>query len=572
MATCIPPSEIARSESHAELSLLSALDAQLSDEFTVLHSVAWISKPATSGPRDGESDFLVVHPRFGVLVIEVKGGRVALDYRGQKWISVDRNGIEHTIKNPFEQAKRGKFGILEKLRENPAWQRLRIRRFNIGHAAFLPDVGDGQRLRGPDAPGEIIGDRNDMERLRDWVQQALYYWSQGEDGQFDELGQRGVDAIVATFARRATTRPLLSARIQDEERERIALTVRQAHILDMLQRQRRAMIAGGAGTGKTLIALDKALRTAGEGMRTLLVCFNRPLADHLREQCTSVPNLDVASFHQVCSAWIARAKRDIGRDLLAEARRDYPRANEFDHLMPLALANAIDLLGPDYDAVVVDEAQDFGDDFWLPTEMLLKDLENGLLYVFLDENQDIYRRSAGIPIPGEPMVLDQNCRNTGAVHRMAYRHYRGTAVTASPIEGVEVTALFANGTDSQAKSIGALLTRLIVDERLSAHDIGVLICDGVMKELHERALQALPLPKPVKFGRLEDYGPNVVTVDTVARFKGLEREVVILWGLDNADLERDRETLYVGMSRAKSALYICGSRDACSLMIGRDQD
>jgi hypothetical protein len=570
MATCFPPSAVARSESGAELRLLAALEAQLPEDFTVLHSVAWISKPGPSGPRDGESDLLIVHPRLGLLVIEVKGGRVTLDYREQKWISIDRHGIEHAIKNPFDQAKRGKYGILEKLKESPAWQRLRVGRFNIGHAAFLPDIGDGDRLRGPDAPGEIIGDRNNMERLRDWVEQALHYWSQGNSGQIDELGQRGVEAIIATFARRATTRPLLSARIKDEERERIALTARQAHILDMLQRQRRAMIAGGAGTGKTLIALEKAVRAAGEGMRTLLLCYNRPLADHLRDQCANIADLKVASFHQVCSAWIERAKKETGRDLLAEARRDHPRGNEFDHLMPLALANAIDLLGPAYDAVVVDEAQDFDDDFWLPTEMLLKDLENGLLYVFLDENQDIYRRSASIPIAGEPMVLDQNCRNTGAVHRIAYRHYRGTAVTASPIEGVEVTALCATGAESQAKSIRSLLTRLLVDERIPAHDIGVLICDGAAKAEHERALQALPLPKPVKFGRLEDYGTNIVTVDTVARFKGLERDVVILWGFDSADLERDRETLYVGMSRTKAALYICGSREACSRLVNED--
>jgi hypothetical protein len=564
MATCIPPAERAHSESSAELRLLEALDAQLTADFTVLHSVAWISKPGASGPRDGESDLLVVHPRHGLLVIEVKGGRVSLDYRYQRWSSVDRNGNEHQIKNPFEQAKRGKYGILEKLRENPAWQRLGIRRFNIGHAAFLPDVGDAARLRGPDAPGEIIGDRGDIERLLDWTEQALRYWAQDEAGRLDELGQRGVEAIVATFARRATTRPLLSARIQDEERERTVLTERQVRILDILQRRRRVMVAGGAGTGKTLIAREKAIRAADDGMRTLLVCYNRPLADHLREQCEGQANLDVASFHQVCSAWIAQAKKETGRDLLEEARRDHPRASEFDHLMPLALANAVDLLGPAYDAIVVDEGQDFGDEFWLPTEMLLKDLENGLLYVFLDENQDIYRRSASIPVKGEPMVLDQNCRNTGAVHRAAYRHYRGAAMIASPIEGTAVAAVTANGLESQAKSVGALLTRLLVEEQIPAHDIGVLICDGASKAQCERALASLPLPKTVRLGRLEDYGPNIVTVDTVARFKGLEREVVILWAFDSADPVSDREMLYVGMSRAKAVLYLCGSREACA--------
>src|SRR5215204_6054771 len=110
----------------------------------------------------------------------------------------------------------------------------------------------------------------------------------------------------------------------------------------------------------------------------------------------------------VCQKWHDRAKAEVGRDVMAEVKRDYPRADRFDHLMPLALANAVDALGPAYDAIVVDEAQDFGDEFWMPIEMLLTSLEQGMLYVFLDENQDIYRRSASIPITGEPMVLDRN--------------------------------------------------------------------------------------------------------------------------------------------------------------------
>ena len=169
-----------------------------------------------------------------------------------------------------------------------------------------------------------------------------------------------------------------------------------------------------------------------------------------------------------------------------------------------------------------------------------------------------------IPIIGEPMVLEQNCRNTGAVHRVAYRHYRGAAMIASPIEGTAVAAVTANGLEPQAKSVGALLTRLLVEEQIPAHDIAVLICDGASKAKCEGALASLHLPKTVRLRRLEDYGPNVVTVDTVARFKGLEREVVILWAFDGADPERDRETLYVGMSRAKAALYLCGSKESCA--------
>jgi len=564
MARCIPSPEVATSDSKAELKLFEALGKQLDDDYTVLHSVAWISKPGGSGPRDGETDLLICHPRHGVLVVEVKGGRVSLDYGTRAWTSTDRDGMVHDIKNPFEQARTGKYGILEKIRENPAWQTLRIGRFNLGHAVFLPDVGDGARLCGPDAPAALIGDRGHMESLAGWVERVFAYWRDDERGQIAEIGSRGVNAIVRIFARAATTRPLLSARIQDEEVRRIELTRRQAMVLDMLRRQRRVMISGGAGTGKTLIAREKAVRLADEGLRTLLVCFNRGLADHLREQCEGIDGLDVATFHQICHRWASRARMELGRDVMAEAGCDHPGADKFELQMPLALAAAVDLLGPAYDAIVVDEGQDFGDAFWLPIEMLLTRPDEGMLYVFLDENQDIYHRSASIPVPGEPMILDRNCRNTSAIHDAAYRHYRGTAVAAPEIAGVEVGTIHAGGIERQARAIGALLTRLIVAERIAPHDIAVLICKGALRSAYETVLARVPIPSDSRLGWIEEYDPGVITVDTVARFKGLERPVIILWALDDCTPGRDRETLYVGMSRAKSVLYICATREACS--------
>lgn len=217
MAKCLPPPERAVSASNAELKLLQRLEQQLSDEYTVLHSVAWISKPNGTGPRDGEADLLICHPRDGILVVEVKGGRVTLDYQTNEWISKDGSGKVHPIKNPFQQARRAKYALLEKLNEYPPWQRLRVGRVNLGHAAFFPDVGDAQKLRGPDAPTEIIGDREDMDALSTWVQQALAFWQASEKGESHPIGTSGVDTITQLFARVASTRPLLAARIQDEE-------------------------------------------------------------------------------------------------------------------------------------------------------------------------------------------------------------------------------------------------------------------------------------------------------------------------------------------------------------------
>lgn len=566
MARCYPDPRDAVSESAAELDLFRLLGEQLGDEYCVLHSVAWISRPGGQGAREGETDLLIVHPIKGLLAVEVKGGRVSLDYARQEFVSIDRNDIAHKIKNPFDQARRGKFALLEKLKEYPAWKKLGIARFPIGYAVFVPGVGNGDQLRGPDAPREIIGDRRDLADLAAWVDGAFAYWA-GEGAGGQAIGANGADTVVRLFARAVSTRPLLSARIADEDEARLELTTRQAAILDMLRRQRRVMIAGGAGTGKTLIAREKAVRLASEGMRTLLLCYNRGLADHLREQCAGIDGLDVATFHQVCLKWIERMKAKSGRDTLAEARRDLPGRDEFDHHMPMALAFAIDALGPMYDAIVVDEAQDFGDEFWLPVEMLLTRPDEAMLYVFLDENQDIYRRSADIPVSGEPMVLDRNCRNTDTIHAAAYLHYRGSAVEPPEIAGMPVERLFAPDMERQAKSIGALVTKLVASEDVAPHDIAILLCDARDRPARERALAKLPLPGAVRLGRVEDYGRGGLTVETVARFKGLERSVIILWAFDGCDAAADRETLYVGMSRAKSVLYLCGAREACDRVL-----
>src|SRR3546814_6824924 len=98
------------------------------------------------------------------------------------------------------------------------------------------------------------------------------------------------------------------------------------------------------------------------------MCYNRGLADHLREQSKGIDNLDVASFHQLCRRWIDKARSELGRDLVAEARRAFPAGTEYHHHQPIAFANAIDLFGIQYDAVIVDEAQDFGDEYWMPVE------------------------------------------------------------------------------------------------------------------------------------------------------------------------------------------------------------
>lgn len=538
--------------------------AALKGDYHVFHSVGWISR-AEGGARDGEVDFLICRPDHGFLVVEVKGGGIRADYRTGKWSSIDRCGREHDIKDPFRQSMKGKFNVLSKLKEHRDWGRLGLRKISAGHAAFFPDVDDGRALQGPNAPVEIIGDRSDLSNLDDWLEKAFSYWSTSDaNQQVSPLGASGVQLMQRVFARVVEARPLLSSQIVLEENERLRLTNRQIQTLDLLSRQRRVAISGGAGTGKTVLAVEKAKRLADEGFKTLLTCYNVPLAAHLEEVCKSHSNLEVFSFHKLCKRIVDRADRESGRDLIAEAKASFPGFSLWDHYFPIAMAYALDVVDERYEAIVVDEGQDFGEEYWLPIEMLLRDGNTSPLYIFYDENQDVYTRASTFPADASPITLSFNCRNTRAIHNAAYHYYSGSSIDPPELDGDEIEILAASDMRSQAKKILDFVSRLITVERIPSASIVVLIADRIRRKEYENALQRLSLPSGLCWKDVASIGKPGVTLETVARFKGLESEILVLWGLDDLPSGEKRETLYVGLSRAKSILVCCGRAKTCS--------
>ena len=540
---------------------------RINGDYHIFHSVGWISK-TESGALDGEADFLVCHPDWGFLVLEIKGGRIRGDYKSGKWLSIDRNGRQFEIKDPFKQSMKGKFNILSKIKEHRDWELLARKRFSLGHAAFFPDVDDGRALKGPNAPIEIIGDRSDLSDLDKWLERAFRYWYNGEtNSQANPLGVNGVRLIQKIFARSVQTRPLLSAQIELEETERLTLTRQQIQTLDLLSRQRRVSISGGAGTGKTVLALEKAKRLADEGFKTLLTCYNVPLSRHLEEVCKDYTNLEVYGFHKLCKSIIDQADLYSGRDLIAEAKVSFPGLELWDQYFPISLAYALDVVEIRYDAIVVDEGQDFGEEYWLPIEMLLMDSNTSPLYIFHDENQDLYTRANTFPTDASPITLSINCRNTEQIHKAAYKYYKGPSIDPSKLIGDDIKLLMAPDLPKQAKKIQEFVSTLFTVERVPSSSIFILIANRQRREDYENALRRFSLPSGLRWSRLGNASKRGITIETVARFKGLEAEVLVLWGLDDLPKEERRRMLYVGISRAKSILVLCGTDGSCSDVI-----
>lgn len=549
--------------SQAEAKVYRALRDTLPQDYVVFFQVGWILQREEEQAKDGETDFLVCHPDHGYLCIEVKGGGVGFDASNGEWFSVDRHKQKHPINNPINQALRAKYSIHSKLNEHPRWNALSLKNLLRGHAVFFPDIGDVHTLSRPDMPLALIGSARNLQEPKAWIDNVFAYW-ENDSGRFTPIGQRGIGVFRDVFARSFVVAPLVSARLADQEMRRLILTKDQIRVLDFLRSHRRVAVSGGAGTGKTILAVEKARRLASDGFKTLLTCYNRQLADHLSTLCSGMINLDVMSFHQLCYRQLERANRISSRDLIAEAKVTYPGKDLYDVQLPNAFAYSLEVLSDRYGAIVCDEGQDFREEFWIPIELLLSDYEQSPLYVFYDDNQNIYTRTGTFPIRDEPFTLTTNCRNTAPIHLAAYKYYKGVPVSPPEIEGDEVQFEASPGRDAQASKINARIIDLVARQGVAAGDITVLIADALRKADYYATLRRLPLPKPATWLEEGIRSNNTVLIDTIQRFKGLESPVVILWGLDTIDLTRNEELLYVGMSRAKSLLVIIGTTATCA--------
>ena len=558
MARTIPElgeAQIAAIQSHAERKFYKAARDQLSADVTVLHSATWIFRSGDGRLREGEADFVVLSPQQGILVVEVKGGGVRFSPDSGIWQSVDRQGRAHIIKDPFKQASSARHALIDLIQAHQAWRPKRGARVTIGHAVVLPDIVDARVLISPERQRQMIGVSADLEALDNWLAHVLSFWRSPAD---DELGKDGCRLVESILSAPVDARPLIRTAITSTEQARHFLTSEQAKILRTIGSRRRAIISGGAGTGKTVIAVEKTKAISKAGGEVLLLCYNRPLADSLARLFREAENVTVGTYHQICERWSRRAKT-LGTDVVDAASKAYPGTasqHYYDTVLPYALAVSTEIVDQRFDAIIVDEAQDFGAEYWLGVELLLRDERDSTLFAFIDENQTIYNRRPSIPINEEPLFLTSNCRNTATIHGLAYCYYKGPEVDPPAIEGVKVHWRAGDRLDVQADQVSKAVEWLITAESVEREDIVVLVAGskGACYDL-------LRMRKPKSFTwAIEEGGQRRgVQVDTVARFKGLESHVVVLWIADlNSELPAD-ETLYVGTTRAKSVLVVVSS-------------
>jgi hypothetical protein len=539
----------------------------------VYPNVPWIAPTRANGPaREGETDLVVIEPERGLLAIEVKDGRVSRDTHG-RWYA----GHRELDVSPFAQAATGARVLAEKIEAHPDWPKNDDLR--PLHAVAFPDcdlatlpAGANQDL-GPDGPRALVLDRSDLVDIAATgraLERVFGTWS--GDGARDRTLTADELAIAdAVLAPNFTLRPLLASELDDAERELLVPTRRQLNLLRTLRGIRRASIVGGAGSGKTILAIEKARGLAAEGFRVLLVCFNQPLARAMARDPSLVPFVErgevtVGTFHELC------------RRLATEAGtlpHERPELNQawWDETLPAALEAATSTVGGRWQALVVDEGQDFAPRWLSDLALLLADPTEDVIYVFHDPAQSIYRPDATASLRLSEHELPENCRNAKPIHDFAYRFYDGALATEPMREdGRAPEVIVAEPGEPTLDALREVLRRLVHVERIDPSRIAILT--GVSLEhsavwrqrrfkgglvLWNGSVDATGHSLGLPADRVPSQPPGTILCETIHRFKGLEADVVILVELRPDD--RLRRLLYVGATRAKHHLVVIAPGD-----------
>lgn len=527
--------------SQAEKTLYNLFSSHLPDDYMVFHSVAWQSRSEIHGARDGEADFVIVHPRLGILVLEVKGGTI--DYDGKNGVWLQSGHIMR--KDPFEQAKAFKYELLKLLKVERYWAE---RHFCITHAVAFPDVVVPNYPLTLQAPRRLVFDKRDILTIQEWFADHFAYVR--GNGNYAELDAHGIRFLQNLLAPVRHLRSLLGVDIQAEAVDFVRLTEQQCRLIDFIASVPRAAIAGCAGSGKTMLAAYKSKQLADEGLRVLLTCFNKNLAAFLREDYMAErpSTLNIVHFHKLAADLVRQSGQPFGQ------QPDETANAYFALRLPEQLTTAIDQLGPQYDAIIVDEAQDFLENWWLPLQLLLPNPDASILYLFYDNNQNIYGGLQTVKnLVQNEYPLYENCRNTQKINEQVKAFYAGKwpLKALGPPGRAVITHTYKNRIE-MLDLLRKVLHELIVEEDVAAEDIVILTPFSEEKSY---------LAKNSKVGHFRlttnwDIGINEVYYTTIHSFKGLESPIVILTEIEPELSYNTNELLYVACSRARHHLVI----------------
>jgi hypothetical protein len=523
-ARCFPDAPVFASA--AERLFTETLQQQLPDDV-----VLFCGQRFSDRKEDREADLIVAWPGVGIAVIEVNGGSVYL--QDGQWRQ-SGGGIDKVI-HPVDQARTCKYLLRDYLDKHPRWSAGNPR---LVHLVALPTTTLPHDFRAPDLPRWMAIDSTDLPHTASRVEAALRRLADVPDAPTTA----DVGALVDCLAGTAIPQQDLVAGLAEREATCDLLTRDQAAVLDHLVLLNRVEIRGGAGSGKTWLAVEKARRLAQDGKRVALMCYSRGLAEFLTRRVATLPRRQrpayVGTFHNLGIGWGVEPGSDDDSRYWEEVLPDEM----------VALAGR--LPEPErFDAIVIDEAQDFAESWWSAVIAALKDPANGCLYVFADEGQRVFARQGRPTVDLVPIPLDENLRNTkqiaGTFSSLAPAQMRMRGGSGVPVRFIQCASADAVGVADDAADA-------LLDDGWPPQSLALL----TTYSRHPVQVERQAAGQDAYWASYWD--DEDLFYGHVLGFKGLERPAVVLAVNGFRHQERAREMLYVGLSRARDLLVVCG--------------
>lgn len=504
---------------------------QLPDEYYVFHSFKIVTV-RDDMLQESETDFVIFNPGKGIICLEAKAGHIYC--KNEEWFY--GSGIRMSHEGPYRQAASNKWKLMQYISDKHMDDIKDSCKFI--HAVWFPSI-DEEELKKIDFP-------SDADRAITLTSEALSETQKYIDRLYAVEIKKGFQTDLSGYQVKRILNSILcpsfdlvpSTKNELELKRKVfnRLLREQARLLDYLEEQQCAVINGVAGSGKTMIALEKARRCSEKGESVLFLCYNRYLRDYLKNNYKD----DNIVFYTIDG---------LACKLCETSTPDIKKLGE--RLEELFLEG-----GFPYKHVIIDEGQDFGKDeieeaniIGLLETIVLDDSIGGTFYVFYDKLQLVQ----GTKIPEYIQEADcrlslyKNCRNTENIAVTSLRPFpdvRKPKLFDAALKGDAPTMYISGSISATKQYIDKLLDEYQTDK---VDDIVILTC----KTEENSALTSF-----VSEGRYK-YKKKEYLCTTSRKFKGLEADVIVLIDVDKDVLLSDAiNVFYVGASRARFRLNL----------------
>jgi len=515
------PDYLLHSKSSAERRVFDKLRGALNENKLEWYAFHSLNLPRHQTKRFGELDFVVCGPG-GLFALEIKGGRISCQEGA--WATTDAKDRCSPLKEPpHVQAQGALHGLLNKI-DKRLWER-----FVCGYGVIIPDCSM-KDVVSAEWDRKTWADNKDFHDFERWFKSFVRHWAEVASRQYKPLlaSSDSVKELVKQLRPDFETATPLFDRVSLAAGRIAALTEDQLKFVDVIEDNPRVICKGGAGTGKTFLAVELAKRWAASGLNVALVCYSPWLKRYL--DGVTIPEVTVAQF----------------KALEAATRRAGVKT---------------------FDAIIIDEGQDLLNYESLGTidSFLVCGLENGRWCFFHDSNNQ-----AGVLGSFEPEALEYltkinpisvplktNCRNTSQILTKIQSMLGVDMGNDSVGNGPEVIEKHVADGETVSSMLQREIKSLLSDGSFTVNQIVILSPNSFKNS------GAFGLHSAARFRvtEMDSFSPGTerdsIGFATIADFKGLESEIVFLIDMPEPGNNLDLRSLqYIGMSRARALLYM----------------